>query len=323
MNDIDTIDRKIIYQLSMNSRQSNNQLAKRIRVKNNIVTYRLKRLEENKILTRYYTVTNTYNTFGLSSLRFHYSFDLLTSSIEEKIKEYVVSAKNVSFASRTFGEFDLSFIYHYKNILDLYSFIEEFKKEFGQFIKKESISHYICEYYRPPVYLNNDGPSNIWILTGSQNIPDMTPEEIQILCLLAEDAKMPLWRLSQHVGLTSETISKKIRYLMKNGIITGFRTLIDIKQLGLDSYKLNISLKDHSKKQQIIRYIESNPYLVYIDVTIGEYDLEFEFHLPSLHDLAEIIADLNKHYPESIHQYSYILAEKNLKFTYFPKDCLL
>lgn len=323
MNHIDYIDRKIIYQLSMNARQSNNQLAKKIGVKNNIVNYRIKRLEENKIIKGYHTTTNTYRILGLSTIRFHYSFELLPAEIERKITKFVCENKNISFAVKTFGAFNLSFLYHYTDIENIHRFNLLFKKHFGEYIKEESISHYIKEYYRPFCYLLKQPYCHPWIRTGSNKVPKLSHQEIQILCHLSQNARIPLFQLAKKVGLTSETISKKIRTMIKSGIIIGFRSTVNIRKLGYQSYKLNISLKNHQNRQAIIHYLESNPHLIYIDVTFGENDLEFEFHLTSLNDLAEIITDLNTQFPDSIRKYNYVMLEETLKFSYFPKECLL
>jgi len=320
MNNIDVIDRKILYQLSINSRQSNNQLAKKTGIKNNIVNYRIKKLEEHNIIRGYHTVTNTYSMFGISTIRFHYSFDLVPSDIEQKINQFICENKNISFAVRTFGAFDLSFLYHYHNIKDIYTFNLQFKKNFGSYIKKETISHYIYEYYRPLEYLLKQPEKHKWITTGIKNIPSLSHQEINILSALAENARIQLYELAQKVGLTSETISKKIRHMIKSGIIIGFRPSIDITKLGYESYKLNISLKNHHNRKAIIQYLEDNPHLIYIDFTFGENDLEFEFHLKNLNELADIIMDINTHFPDSIRHYNYVMREKMLKFSYFPKE---
>jgi len=48
--DIDLKDRKILYHLDLNCRQSNAQIGKKVRLSKEVVNYRIKRMEEEGII---------------------------------------------------------------------------------------------------------------------------------------------------------------------------------------------------------------------------------------------------------------------------------
>jgi len=65
---IDLKDRKILYELDLNCRQSNTQIGKTVGLKKDVVSYRIKRLQEQGIIKNFWTEINTFK-FGYFGLR--------------------------------------------------------------------------------------------------------------------------------------------------------------------------------------------------------------------------------------------------------------
>ncbi len=53
---IDLKDRKILYQLDLNSRQSLTQIGKNVGLKKDVVSYRIKRLQDEGVIKNFWTV---------------------------------------------------------------------------------------------------------------------------------------------------------------------------------------------------------------------------------------------------------------------------
>ena len=51
--DLDLKDRKILYELDKNCRQSNSQIANKVSLSKQVINYRIRRLEDNNIITNY------------------------------------------------------------------------------------------------------------------------------------------------------------------------------------------------------------------------------------------------------------------------------
>src|ERR1051325_6802212 len=58
--------------------------------------------------------------------------------------------------------------------------------------------------------------------------------DIRLLELLQEDCRTSLVRLGEQVGLSAPAILERIKKLEAAGVITGYRALLDGRQLGLD-----------------------------------------------------------------------------------------
>jgi len=70
---LDTKDRKILYELDLNSRQSFSRLAKKVGLSKDAVRYRITSLEEQGVIQRFHTVINV-SKLGFISFRIYMKF---------------------------------------------------------------------------------------------------------------------------------------------------------------------------------------------------------------------------------------------------------
>ena len=73
MEKLDLKDRKILYHLDFNSRQSFSKLGRKVGLHKDVIGYRLKRLQEKGIIKGFFTVIN-YPKIGFNYYRFYFSF---------------------------------------------------------------------------------------------------------------------------------------------------------------------------------------------------------------------------------------------------------
>ena len=53
---LDVKDKKLLYQLDINSRQTNSEIAKKVGLSKQVVGFRIKRLIKEKLITSFYTI---------------------------------------------------------------------------------------------------------------------------------------------------------------------------------------------------------------------------------------------------------------------------
>ena len=86
---IDLKDRRILYHLDADSRQSLTQIGKKVGLKKDVVSYRIKRLQDEGIIKYYWTVIDAYK-LGYMVFRFYLIFQYVTQEIKKEIIEYLV-----------------------------------------------------------------------------------------------------------------------------------------------------------------------------------------------------------------------------------------
>ena len=96
-----------------------------------------------------------------------------------------------------------------------------------------------------------------------------------IIAALQEDARMPVTTIAERVSLSATPVSRRIRRLEDEGIVTGYMPLIDERKLGfaLDVYVL-INLQPHSDENvaRFERAVLDNPYVIACHAVTGDMD---------------------------------------------------
>ena len=84
---LDLLDRKIIYQLDLNARQSNAQIAKKVRTSKEVVNYRIKRLEKDGYISGYHTIINFWK-LGYQTIRIYLKFIDISPENKKKLIDF-------------------------------------------------------------------------------------------------------------------------------------------------------------------------------------------------------------------------------------------
>ena len=84
MEKIGLKDRKILYHLDIDSRQSFSSIGKKVGLHKDVVLYRINKLQENRIIKNYYTVVDT-SPLGYIHPRFYITYQYVTPKIKEEI----------------------------------------------------------------------------------------------------------------------------------------------------------------------------------------------------------------------------------------------
>jgi len=58
--------------------------------------------------------------------------------------------------------------------------------------------------------------------------------DLHILAVLQQNCKLPLAKIGQRVGLSAPSVIERIKKLEDNGVITGYRAILDARRLGKD-----------------------------------------------------------------------------------------
>ena len=318
---IDSKDREILYQLDLDSRQSFAKIGKKVGLSKTVIAYRVNKLIENDIIKTFYTVIDAFK-LGYISFRIYLVYQYMTQEKEKEIIDYFTSQKLNWWTISAEGRFDLALIMWVKDINDFYSFWEETLRRYRDYFLEQQFSVYIQQYsYRHSYLLDDMNKSDRTKLeiTGG-GVPCVIDElDFKLLRIIAPNARMPVKEISERLDTTVAVVNYRIKKLMKEEVIQGFRADIDFGKLGYQFFKTDLDLKDYKQRGKIINYAKTNPHLVRIDKSVGISDLELEYHVQSLEQFHEVMKDLINKFPDVIKKYKYVYASKLHKMNYMPE----
>ena len=320
MYNLDVKERKILYQLDIDSRQSFRSIGRKVGLSKDVVSSRVKKLQKNGVIWQFYPIINPMR-MGYTWLRLYFVFQYTTLKVRKQIIDYFVKQKIVSIVVRTEGQFDVVVFIAVRKLSDFFSFYYETLNKYRDNFSDIIFTIYTDEHRYKRSFL-------IGVIDEAREKPRFKPSgfietdelDFEILKCLGEDARMPISHSAQRVGSTATTITTRLKRLTKSGVIEGFSVLIDHSTIGYQWYKIDIELKEYEKRPQIIKYLEKNPYLIAIDKTIGFTDLELEFCFRDINHLHEVMENLVDRFPDAIKKYFYTAALEAYKFLYMPEQ---
>lgn len=319
---IDLKDRKILYHLDLDCRQSNSQIGKKVGLKRDVVAYRIKRMGEEGVIRNYWTVIDAFK-LGYHVFRIYLKFQDIPPDIKGKVIDRFIENRDTWTVYSLIGPYDLGAIMWIKNIQKFYQFYDDLLDMFGKYIAQKIVSIYVQadEYER--TYLiseenkNTERIKNTVVSDGSfAKIDDV---DYKILNEIAINARIPLVELADKLKISSQTVNYRLNNLIKSGVIKGFRINIDISKIDLQYFDLRINLSDHSQRKPIINFIKSNPYFKCLNTTIGYSDLEMEFHIKGMDTLNFILDEINEKFPGSIRESFYLRTRETHKERWLPE----
>ena len=93
---LDIKDKKLLYELDLNSRQSFNQLAKKLKISTNSVIYRIKNLQKDGIIKEFPTIIDI-GKLGFIGFRLYLKLQGITPKKEEEIINFLKNKEIVSW----------------------------------------------------------------------------------------------------------------------------------------------------------------------------------------------------------------------------------
>lgn len=318
---IDKKDKKILYQLDINSRQSLSQIGRKVGLPKNVVAYRINKLKEEGIIKTFYTIIDSFK-LGYIAFRFYFTYQYVNEEVERQLIEHFTKYKLIWWVISAEGRFDIAVIIWVKDLNEFYAFWEQTLVKFRDFFQSIIFSVYVQRFGYRHSYLLDDYMEvdrTKFEITGGGAQVKIDALDFQILRIIAPNARMPLTDIAKMLNTTATIINYKIKKLTKIGVIQGYRTDIDIEKLGYMFFKADMFLKDYRLRGRIIDFIKSNPHLVRIDASAGVSDLELEFHVRNLAHFHEIMKELCSLFPEAIRDYRYVYARKVHVMNYMPE----
>jgi len=319
MEKLDLKDRKILYQLFLDGRQSFRSIGRKVGLSKDIVVSRIQRLQENNVLLTY-SILFDYFKLGLTPMRFYFKYQYITLDIKNEIINHFVNCKYSTNVYSLKGPYDLGVLMLVKNNTDIYPFWKKTLDNYGDYFEKNIFSMYMGEtIYKPSFILGTidkdyTGPmaKRSWEKVQYDDL------DINILKLLSLNARMPTLEIAKKLNTTALTINNRIKKLIKKRVILGFTAWPNVKKLGFQFMKVDLYLKEHTRINQLINYVEKSPYLIAINDTLGYADIEFEFVIHDINKLDQIVYDIYSNFPKIIKNHEVTSLEKTHKFLIMP-----
>lgn len=318
---IDLKDRKILYELDLDCRQSNTQIGKKVGLTRDVVAYRINRLQEEGVIKNFWTAIDTYK-LGYLVFRIYINFQYVSSAIKKEIVQHFVDYRNAWAVISLKGEIDFDVVIWVKDVYELYKFWNQTLDKFEEYFAKYTFSTLVEVFIYKPSFLLGDtsGNDRLMYTTTCSGQPVVIDQiDYDILNEIALNARIPLIDLAEKLNCTSQTINNRLKNLTNTGVIRAYRVNINLQHFHLYKYKLEIYLRDHKQRKAIWEYVKQKSYCDTLDVSVGWCDLEFELIIKSIDELTQIQEDLFTKFPKAIKKQSFWIVDEYHRERWLPE----
>ncbi|MFH1224599.1 MAG: Lrp/AsnC family transcriptional regulator [Candidatus Diapherotrites archaeon] len=314
---LDSRDRKIMYELDVNARQSSAQIAKKLRLDKAVVNYRIKKLLDAEVILGFYTIIDT-TKLGYEGYRLYLKFQNLDAKKEGEITSFIVKSPLTWWVGSIDGNWDMGVLLWVRNVYELKKFWCEFMEKYGEYVQDEVISVYANLYHFSYAFIYPGKVAEPAMQeVGSAEKVQATENEEKVLRVLAENARMPTVEIAEKTGLTPMVVKYAIKKMSENGVIKGFRVMFNLGLLNYTYYKVDVNISDFSRYSALFDFARAQPNVIYIDRTIGAGDLEMNLLVETHEQFHDIMRELKAKFPGVVRDYSYMIYSKIHKIAYY------
>lgn len=324
MDKLDLKDKKILFQLDLNARQSDKEIAKKVGLSRDSVRYRINKLTKEGYINYFMTLLNTMR-LGYNWYRTFFKFQNLTIKQEEEIISYL--KKRASWITKVEGIWDINTGIFCKNTYEFRDVINEFILRYGSYIKSYDVAIVTREWnYHKDYLLNRKQKQTKPQLMGfneneEYNIENIDEMDYKILEILLKNARMKTIDIARKLNTTEMVVRYRMKKLIEKGIILGFKPFLNVHKLGYQYFKIHFTLQNLTleNKKQIFNYMHRHPNTVHTTELVGGDDLETEFQVKSNEEFYKYIEEIRLKFGDIIKDYQFMQYTHEYKFTYLPE----
>lgn len=319
---LDVKNRKILYELDINSRQSNSEIAKKVGLSKQVVGFRIKQLVKENVLFSFYSVIDI-SKLGFTVHKNFLRLQNLDKGKEKELIDFLVHHPNVVWVASCDGKFDLAFGTWARDVAFLDKTITELNRKFGVFIAERQIATIIRgDYFIRDYLIHKEKPSAYRdSFFGAVPMPvKMDITDWKILLLLGMNSRVASVAIAKEVKLSADAVAERIKKLEKSGVIRHYNIVPNESKYPYLHYKVLIGLRNISEAREraFREYCRINPNIIYIVKSLGPWEFEMDLEVASAEKFREIMMNIKTLFSDILKDYSALQIYQVHKYNFCP-----
>jgi DNA-binding Lrp family transcriptional regulator len=315
---LDKLDKRILYELDLNSRQTSSEIARKVKQGRDRIEYRIDRLIDLKVVRKFTTSVNL-SSLGYTIYKMYIRIDAGSKKVQDFIA-YLRKHNRVYWIALSDGSWDLMIAIFARSGYEYVQTQQEILSSFNSVIVNFQIFQLIELDVYNKHYLVGTGERSV--LVGGEQVQNEIDEiDIKILKEISNNSRRSNVELADKVSSTPAIIKGRIDKMLAKGIITGFRVEVDLPTLGMESFKTQLFLRSYDPKSlnKLRLYCKRDVNITYFIQQIGSCSLEIESEVEGYDHYHRLIENLRQEFPSYIRNFQTVLIRKTY-FNWVPRD---
>lgn len=316
---LDLKDRKILYELDKNARTPSSVIARKVGLTPEGVNYRIKKFEEEEVITNYQLIVNL-SKLNVFPFKIFLSFQHISSEKLSEIIELLKKKKYVKWIVSCRGEWDLIITIETDSIESAENIKINILSLFGSYIRKKALSILVeAETYNRVYLLEEKNIIGSRAVVKKENSIKIDNLDMKILEKLSENSRISIIDLAESINSTPRIAQYRIKQLEKKKIILGYKIALNYEKLGIKFYKCLVYLSNinENRIKDLVSYFVSNRNIIHNVQVMGDWDYEPEFEVFSEEEFEKILGEMKDKFSDIISRVDVVTIRKEYKFVYF------
>ena len=303
-------DRKILALLDQNSRASVSELARNLKLSKDGLNYRLKKLQNENIVTRYFAEVDI-SKIGLIAGKVTLQFQNVDKEKEDEIFEFLKNYPKIGWVVFCSGRWDCIFAFYVRDNYEIQEMINSIVEKYGKYIlAKEIVS--IPEYYIVSRgWLTKDFGRVISKIGGKVN-PIVDELDIKLIKILTQNCRKPIIKIARELNKSSSLIIQRIKSLEKKEIIRNYYIGLNLEKIGKEFCKSFIFLHNYTKAEyeKLMKYCLHHPNVTALTNIVGSWEMELEMEVSNFDEFHKIMNEIKNQFKHIIRSYEAIVITR-------------
>ena len=320
---LDKKDRKILYHLDRNSRESLTSLAKKLKTSKEVIHYRINGLLKKEYLKKFYTIINMAK-LGFVAYKIYFQFQNLNAEKEKEILRYFKSHERIFWVATCSGKWDMMLGTWAKNIIDFNdNVLDKILSKYGQYVLSKSITITKHNYqWNRKWFLEHKLKGNsISSEVGGEPLRlEVDEVDEEILKILANNARLPIIEIAKKAQVSPTVAKYRIQQLTKKGILCSFRITPNLRKMGYGFFKSFVYLQNCNSKEKnkLISYCKEHPNVLNVVTCVGSWDFEIELEVEDFEKFHSIMKVMKVNFSNIIKNYESVIISSEPRVGFMP-----
>jgi len=316
---LDVTDKKILLELDTDATIPLSSVAKKIRISREVVAYRVKKLEENRIILDYITLSHFAKT-NLIHFKIYIKYGKITSEIRKEIIDYLMKFPTVGWLASAEGIFDLMISVRFSDIYSFENFKDAFFQKYDAHFHEVRMAILTEAETKPRYYILPEKIKNYKTILHCDQADPVVMDDIDknLLTAISTKARESYHDLARTMNIPEQVLRYRRKKLEKIGVIAGYKIVINYSKLNYLFFKCFIKFRNinDARYSTLREYVRIHPNIIYWIKTIGSWDAELEIETPSPQNFYKIVNEIREQFADIIETFESSLVSQEHKIAH-------
>lgn len=307
---LDAVDRRILYELDLNSRQPVADLARKLGLNRDRIVYRIRQMQKAGVIRGFATIINP-TKLGLFVFKTYLRLERDEKRIAAMMK-HLHGHPNVHWLAECDGAWDVMFSIYAPNPFEFHLLQQEVLHQFGDIIAVVKSYAVIDAWCFRRGYLLGVS-SDPFLFGGEPAMHSLDGLDKAILRILSTDSRTTKREISEQLQVSAMVVTYRIDKLESLGVISGYPLDINLDALGMSFFKaqLHLDAYDRRSSEQLIEYCRSNPNITFLIRQIGDCAVEIEAEAEDYQHFTQIVSEIRQRFSQVVREVDTVLIRRN------------